>query len=115
MSKWPRSFPQPVTKELLHCIDENNNNADVFTIDDSSWPDVNVVSNLPLHVVRVHAVAIHRGEIWPRENGAGDDDEAPEGVSDDSDEEPCEIPGHEFSGVVVSTSPRSPLKPGTEV
>ncbi|KXX76527.1 Quinone-oxidoreductase, chloroplastic [Madurella mycetomatis] len=115
MSKWPKSS-QPVAKELLHCIDENNNNADVFRIDDPQWPGVDAVSNLPLHILRVHAVAIHSGEIWPRrENGAEDDDEAPERVPGDSDKEPCQISGHEFSGVVVSTSSRSPLKPGTEV
>ncbi|GAB1314048.1 Quinone-oxidoreductase, chloroplastic [Madurella fahalii] len=111
MSSWPRSFPQPAAKEFLHCIDENNNNADVFTIDDSEWPDADdVISNLPLHIVHVHAVAIHRGEIYPREKG-----EQPEWMPSDSDEDPCRILGHEFSGVVVSTSPRSPLNPGTEV
>lgn len=112
MSYWPSGHRRPRAHELLHCVDEKNGNIDVFTLDDASWPTVrNIFSNLPLHIVQIHAVSIHRGEVWPRHLSDGKAPKSLPGVDND----PCKTVGHEFSGIVVSTSPRSPLKPGTEV
>jgi hypothetical protein len=101
MSEWPSSFPQPIAKELSRTIGDEGD--DTLMMEDAQWPDLNVSSNLPLHVIGVYAVGLHRGEIWPNR------------LDRDEDDVPCRLAGYEFSGIVMSTSPRSPLKPGTEV
>ncbi|KAL2255806.1 hypothetical protein VTK26DRAFT_2682 [Humicola hyalothermophila] len=69
----------------------------------AEWPELDIESHLPLHVIRVCSVSIHRGELKPAARGG------------DHDPPACSVPGYEFSGYVVATSPRSPLMPGTEV
>jgi hypothetical protein len=74
-----------------------------FRLENAAWPNLSGDSALPPHVVKVCAVALHRDELeFPaNELGYGD------WIS--------KIPGHEFSGYVVSAHPDSPLPPGTEV
>ncbi len=102
MSSWPSSFNQPAAVALLHWLDVNAQWSK-FTVHDANWPNLDISSSLPLHIVKVCAVAIHRDELtWTGEEVTRRDY--------------CyKKPGFEFSGYVVSTSPHSPMRPGTEV
>ncbi|KAJ4306266.1 hypothetical protein N0V88_001064 [Collariella sp. IMI 366227] len=62
----------------------------------ASWP-------LPLHVVKVCAVAFHRDELRFTAEEMNNPDVRFKSV------------GYEFSGIVVSAAPNSPLQLGMEV
>lgn len=101
MSNWPDSLDFPGALALLHWLEPENNNP--FVLSDAAWPNLDLSSSLPLHIVKVCAVAIHRDELeWTKKEKA-------------DNAYVCKTPGYEFSGYVVSTSPYSPLRPGTEV
>lgn len=100
MSTWPSCAGAPDAAELLHWRNPGGNST--FDLGLAGWPDL-IPAILPLHIVKVCAVAIHRDELQLTEAERADNDFV------------CKIPGYEFSGYVVSTSPHSPLEPGTEV
>lgn len=99
--EWPDFIPSPGGAVLLHCLDRDGK--ETFEALPGDWPCLDIHSHLPLHVIQVCSVALHRGEL--------------DFTEDEIDDDPYlgTIPGYEFSGYVVATSPRSPLKPGTEV
>ncbi len=100
MSYWPNCLDEPAAVALLHWL---NSDTDIpFALSEAAWPNLEIHSLLPLHIIKVCAVAIHRDEIeWTKEQASHSDE--------------CRTPGFEFSGYVVSTSPYSPLLVGTEV
>ncbi|KAK3308953.1 uncharacterized protein B0T15DRAFT_573020 [Chaetomium strumarium] len=100
MSTWPEQLAFPGAEVLHHYLSPEGK--DTFTLEDAAWPNVQSHSTLPLHVVQVCAVAIHRDELELTE----EERNGPIPVR--------KIPGYEFSGYVVSAAPDSPLSPGTE-
>ncbi len=105
MSHWPSSINRPEAVALLHWLDSHTQQSS-FIVHEWTWPNLEITSDLPLHIIKVCAVAVNRGELgdlcWTPE------ERSRVGYT-------CKIPGFEFSGIVVSTSPHSPLCPGTEV
>jgi NADPH:quinone reductase-like Zn-dependent oxidoreductase len=101
MSSWPEQLPFPGAKELHHYL--NPEGEDVFSWEEGTWPNVQRHPTLPLHVIKVCAVAIHRDELKLTE----EERNAPVPVR--------RIPGYEFSGYVVSATPGSSLPPKTKV
>ena len=98
---WPPAADFTPGKLLLHNLDSDGK--DEFLIRNGGWPYLSLPDPLPVHVIMVCAVTLHRGELkLPEED---EDGNIPIG----------EVPGFEFSGYVVSTSPRSPYYPGTEI
>lgn len=100
MSTWPSCIRLPDATELLHW--RNPNGEATFDLGLGTWP-YPIPAILPLHVVKVCAVAIHRDELELTEEEKADDEFV------------CKIPGYEFSGYVVSASPYSALQVGIEV
>jgi hypothetical protein len=100
MSTWPAGVKFPKARELMLRLDPDNE--EQWVLQDSSWPPLDIQSPLPLLVIKVCAVAIHRDELVLTEEERADKDFH-------------RNPGYEFSGYVVSASPQSPLRPGTEV
>ena len=100
MSTWPAGVQLPKSRELLLRLDPENE--EQWVLQDASWPDLNIRSPLPLLVIKVCAVAIHRDELVLTEK-------------EQADKNFCRNPGYEFSGYVVSASPQSPLRPRSEV
>jgi hypothetical protein len=100
MSTWPSCVGFPDAVELLHW--RNPGGGGMFDLGLADWPNL-IPAILPLHIVKVCAVAIHRDELELTEAEKADDDFV------------CKNPGYEFSGYVVSTSPYSPLGLGAEV
>ncbi len=101
MSDWPSLIPAPDTVALLQL--RGSDGEGFFGLGDIGWPETNVESLLPLHIIKVCAVGIHRDEVQLPDHTKKDPDFV------------YKCPGFEFSGYVVSTSPNSPLPPGTEV
>lgn len=100
MSAWPYFRPRPLAAALLHWPTSHDG---PFVLDHATWPNLELSSLLPLHIVKVCAVGIHRDELELTKEEKANDDFV------------CKSPGYEFSGYVVSTSPYSPLRPGTAV
>ncbi|KAK4154608.1 hypothetical protein C8A00DRAFT_14304 [Chaetomidium leptoderma] len=62
MSDWPSSIDPPECLELRHYIDPDDYES-AWSLEDGEWPSLDVYSALPLHIVKVCAVAIHRDEL----------------------------------------------------
>lgn len=103
MSGWPDCLPFPRAVALLHDPDSEEQPGGKFSLESAAWPNLDALWSMPLHIIKVCAVAIHRDELeyTPQEEETAD--------------LACKIPGYEFSGYVVSGHAASPFPPGTEV
>ncbi|KAK4041817.1 hypothetical protein C8A01DRAFT_14533 [Parachaetomium inaequale] len=89
MSTWPSKVKLPKSRELLLRLDPENE--EQWVLQDAPWPPLDMHSPLPLLVIKVCAVAIHRDELV-----LADKKHADKGF--------CRNPGYEFSGYVQAAT-----------
>ncbi|SPQ22016.1 16a1b4f1-962c-4521-8c61-cf34e557d900 [Thermothielavioides terrestris] len=89
MSAWPDCLPFPGAVVLMRKPDSESGCP--FSLENAAWPNLAIESALPMHVIKICAVGIHRDEL----ESARDADKV---------DLTCNIPGYEFSGYEQSAA-----------